>query len=53
MGVFLLAASLLPLGFLLYTLTHLKKLDIPVSHPRVIVEAALFLIFLILGFVLE
>ena len=43
LGWALLAAALVPLGFLIYTLTHLDGLGIPVTHPRVVVEAVIFI----------
>lgn len=48
-GGILMIMSLIPLAFLLYTLTNLSTLNIPVTHPRVIVEFSLFLIFLTAG----
>ena len=52
-GSALFLASLVPLAFLVYSLTHLKKLGIRPSHPRIIVEAALFTLCLVLAFVLR
>jgi hypothetical protein len=43
---------LIALGFLLYTLINLDALEIPVTHPRVIVEFSLFLAFLLIGVLL-
>jgi hypothetical protein len=45
--------SLVPLGFLIYTLTNLKELKIPVTHPRVIVELSSFLLLFLTGFLLN
>jgi hypothetical protein len=41
--------SIVALAFLGYTLLNLNSLGIPVNHPRVIVEASIFLIGLILA----
>jgi hypothetical protein len=38
--------SLVPLGFLIYTLVSLETLKITISHPRVIVELSIFFISL-------
>lgn len=35
----LLLSALVPLGFLLYTLTHLRQLGLGLLHGRVVVEA--------------
>jgi len=48
-GYFLIVSSLIALGFLIYTLFHLKQLNISYTHPRVIVELLLFIIFMISG----
>jgi hypothetical protein len=45
--------SLIALGFLLYTLINLDKLEITVTHPRVIVEFSLFLAFLLIAIFLR
>ena len=52
MGKFFVFSGLVALGFLIYSLTHLKKLNIKISHPRVIVEFILVVIFMIIGFLL-
>lgn len=52
-GNILKITSLIPLAFLLYTLTNLSALNITVTHPRVIVEFSLFLIFLTAGLYLK
>jgi len=44
--------SLIAFGFLLYTLINLDRLEITVTHPRVIVEISLFLAFLLIGILL-
>lgn len=51
-GILLVMLSLVPLGFLVYTLTHLDVLNISVSHPRVIVELSLFIFGLFAGIIL-
>jgi hypothetical protein len=40
--------SIIALVFLVYTLLNLNSLEIPVNHPRVIVEASIFLTGVIL-----
>lgn len=49
-GNLLILISFIPLGFLIYTILHLKDLNIKITHPRVIVEATLFLIIGAIGF---
>jgi hypothetical protein len=49
-GRALLVLSLVPLGFLIYTLLNLGRLRITLAHPRVIVELLIFLVLLFLGF---
>ncbi len=49
LGGILLFLSIIPLGFLIYTLRNLKKLDIPIYHPRVLVELIIFIILLTAG----
>ena len=44
--------ALFPLGFLIYTIINLKTLDITLTHPRVIVEASVFVIMLAFGITL-
>jgi len=41
------------LAFLVYTLLNLERLQIPITHPRVIVELLLFLIFTLVGLFLR
>jgi hypothetical protein len=41
--------SLIALIFLIYTIINLENLNITITHPRVLVELALFIIFLIIG----
>jgi hypothetical protein len=48
-GITLLILSLIPLLFLLYTVTHLEKLGIDIKHPRVIVELLIFIGLLVIG----
>lgn len=45
--------SVIPLCFLIYTLVNLDMLNITVFHPRVIVEASLFIIFLVTGIIIR
>jgi hypothetical protein len=49
-GITLMALSIIPLLFLLYTITHLEKLGIGIKHPRVLVELMIFLSLLFIGF---
>jgi hypothetical protein len=49
LGRALLLLSLVPLGFLVYTLLNLGRLRITLAHPRVIVELSIFLLLLALG----
>jgi hypothetical protein len=49
MGCFLIFLSLVALGFLVYTLTHLTELKITIFHPRVLIEFGLFAVFMVLG----
>ena len=46
LGNILIVLSIIPLGFLIYSLMNLEKLGITLTHPRVIVELTLFLILL-------
>jgi len=48
-GRALLVLSLVPLGFLIYTLLNLGRLRITLAHRRVIVERLIFLALLALG----
>jgi len=48
-GRALLVLSLVPLGFLVYTVLNLERLRITLAHPRVIVELLIFLALLALG----
>jgi hypothetical protein len=48
-GPILVALSLIPLLFLAYSLLNLEKLGIKRSHPRVLVESALFLLLFLSG----
>jgi hypothetical protein len=45
----LMLLSMIPVGFLVYTLLNLKRRGIPVTHPRVIVETIIFIILLLSG----
>lgn len=51
-GITLLVLSVVPLLFLLYTMTHLEKLGIDIKHPRVIVELLIFIGLFVIGLVL-
>lgn len=46
---FLFFCALVALVFLIYSIVNLEKLGIKITHPRVIVEAVLFLIFTAIG----
>ena len=45
--------SLVSLIFLIYTLSNLDELGISVTHPRVVVEAFFFLLFVALSIILR
>ena len=49
LGYFLITCGLIALAFLLYSLSHLKELNISIYHPRVLVELILFLCFVAIG----
>jgi hypothetical protein len=49
---YLFLLALIPLGFLIYTVVSLKRLDITATHPRVIVEALIFVVILAVGIML-
>ena len=49
LGNILLFLSIIPLGFLIYTLLNLETMEITITHPRVIVELSIFAILLIMG----
>lgn len=51
-GITLIVLSVIPLLFLLYTITHLNQLRIDIKHPRVIVELLIFIGLLAVGLVL-
>ncbi len=51
-GIVLIALSMIPLVFLLYSISHLEKLGIGIRHPRVIVELLIFVGLLIVGLIL-
>jgi hypothetical protein len=42
-GAVAIVGTLVAAGFLMHTLRHLSKLEITVTHPRVLVETALTL----------
>jgi hypothetical protein len=52
-GNMLMILSLVPIGFLIYTLASLEELKITLSHPRVAIELSIFLILLSTGFLLS
>ena len=41
--------SLTALAFLAYTILNLEQFKIAITHPRVLVESSLFLVFLVTG----
>jgi len=45
--------SLFPMGLLIYTLTRRDDRKILLTHPRVILELALFLVLLLVGVILR
>jgi hypothetical protein len=51
-GLTMIALSIIPLLFLLYTITHLDQLGIGMKHPRVIVELLIFIGLLVIGLIL-
>jgi len=51
-GKILMVLSLIPLGFLVYTLFNLERLGISLADPRVIVEASLIIGFLVAGLII-
>ena len=53
LGKIFMILSVVPSGFMIYTLTSLEELKITISHPRVIVELSIFLILLLTGFLLR
>lgn len=53
LGNILIVLSVIPLGFLIYSLMNLEMLGITLTHPRVIVELTLFLILLFAGILLR
>ena len=52
-GAIFIILSLIALGFLLHTFINLDRLKITVTHPRVIVETSLFLVFLLIGMIIK
>lgn len=48
-GSTLMVLSVIPLLFLIYTLTHLEQLEIGLSHPRVVVELLIFIVLFVIG----
>lgn len=51
-GIILMALSVVPLIFLMYSLFNLEKLGIGLAHPRVIVESIFFCLFMAVGLIL-
>ena len=45
--------GLVSLMFLIYSLLNMKKLTIGITHPRIIVELILFLLFTLIGIYLN
>lgn len=52
MGLIMIFISLIPLIFLLYTVINLKKLNIKLTHPRIIVEFSIFILLFIAGMII-
>ena len=52
LGKIFITLGVVPLCFLIYTLFNLKKLEISLSHPRVIVEASLVIGFVVAGLII-
>jgi len=50
-GLILVVLSLIPLIFLLYTIVNIRRMGISITHPRIIVEFSLFLVFFIAGLI--
>ena len=50
---FMIAVSFVALTFLIYTLVNLDTLQISVTHPRVLVELTIFVVFLVVGLYLR
>jgi hypothetical protein len=44
-------AAIIAVGFFIYSVINRQKLELPWTHPRILVEFGLFLLFLIMGFV--
>lgn len=44
-------AALIAVVFLVYSIFNREKLQIPWTHPRILVESGLFVLFFVLGFV--
>jgi hypothetical protein len=53
LGTILMILSLIPLGFLVYSLLNLDRLGITLTHPRVLVELFIFLLLSLVGIVLR
>jgi hypothetical protein len=53
LGTILMMLSLIPLGFLVYSLLNLDRLGITLIHPRVLVELFIFLVLSLVGIVLR
>jgi len=51
-GLIIIFISLIPLVFLLYTVINLKKLNIKLTHPRIIIEFSIFIILFIAGIII-
>ncbi len=51
-GLIMIFISLIPLIFLLYTVINLKKLNIKLTHPRIIIEFSIFILLFIAGIII-
>jgi hypothetical protein len=51
-GLILMALSVVPLIFLMYSLFNLEKLNIGLAQPRVIVESMFFCLLMVVGLIL-
>ena len=49
LGSIFIIFSLIALGFFVYTIANLDQLKITITHPRMLVELFLFLVFLLIG----
>jgi hypothetical protein len=49
MGYFLLVSGIVALGFLIYSLVNRERLEISVTHPRILIEFGFSVAFLAAG----